>query len=62
MKKIFLLATIACLFTGVSFAHDGGGKKCAKGGKDCCKKDTKKEDKKTAKLPAKVATKTSDKS
>jgi hypothetical protein len=44
MKKIFLLATAAFLFTGVSFAHDGNGKKCGKGS-DCCKdmKDCKKD-------------------
>jgi len=34
MKKLFMLATAAMLFTG-AFAHDG--KKGAK--KDCCKKD-----------------------
>ncbi len=40
MKKLFLLATAAFLVTGVSFAHPGKGKKCAKG-KKCCKKSTK---------------------
>ena len=42
MKKVFLLATAALLFTGVSFA-DGGkhkGKKCGKG-KSCCSKSSK---------------------
>ncbi|MEP7163470.1 MAG: hypothetical protein ABI741_02190 [Ferruginibacter sp.] len=53
MKKVFLLATAAFLFTGVSFA-DGGkkGKKCAKG-KSCCSKSSKsccKDKSKTAKL------------
>lgn len=44
MKKLFLIATAAFLFTGVAFACDGGGKKkCAKG-EACCKKDAKKED------------------
>jgi hypothetical protein len=44
MKKLFLIAAAAFLFTGVAFANDGGGKKkCAKG-ESCCKKDAKKED------------------
>lgn len=45
MKKVFLLATTALLFTGVTFANDGGkkkkcgkGKKCAGHSKKCCKK------------------------
>lgn len=53
MKKVLLLATAAILFTGVSFANCGKGKKCAKG-KSCCSKSSKscsKKDKtKTAKL------------
>jgi len=48
MKKVFLLATAAFLFTGFAFAHEGDGKKCAKG-KDCCSKDCKKDDNKDAK-------------
>jgi hypothetical protein len=54
MKKVFLLATAALLFTGVSFA-DGGkkkDKKCAKG-KTCCSKSSKsccKDKSKTAKM------------
>lgn len=58
MKKVFLFATAAFLVTGVSFAHDGDGKKCVKG-KDCCK-DTKKDAKKDAraeKTTARVKTK-----
>ncbi len=60
MKKLFVLATAAFLVTGMAFAHDGDGKKCAKA-KDCCKdkkecKDMKKEDKKDTK--EKTATKT----
>ena len=35
MKKFFLLAISATLFTGVAMAH-GDGKKCAKG-KECAK-------------------------
>ncbi|MEO0065976.1 MAG: hypothetical protein RI983_1302 [Bacteroidota bacterium] len=35
MKKFFLLAISATLFTGVALAH-GDGKKCAKG-KECAK-------------------------
>jgi hypothetical protein len=63
MKKIFLLATAAFLFTGVSFAHDGNGKKCGKG-QDCCKdkkecsKDMKKDTKETKKEEKKEAAKT----
>lgn len=52
MKKVLLLATAAILFTGVSFANCGKGKKCAKG-KSCCSKSSKcaKKDKtKTAKI------------
>jgi hypothetical protein len=60
MKKLFVLATAAFLVTGMAFAHEGDGKKCAKA-KDCCKdkkecKDMKKEDKKETK--EKTATKT----
>ena len=43
MKKLFLLATAAMLFTGASFAGNGEGKnkkKCAKG-KSCCSKESK---------------------
>lgn len=51
MKKVFLLATAALLFTGVSFAdHVKKGKKCSK---SCCKKSGKscgKEKDKTAKI------------
>ncbi len=36
MKKLFMLATAAFLFTGAAFAHDG--KECEKG-KGCCKKE-----------------------
>ncbi len=53
MKKVLLLATAALLFTGVSFANCGKGKKCSKdkscskkSSKSCCKKDKEK----TAKL------------
>ncbi len=61
MKKVFLLATAAFLVTGMAFAHDGDGKKCAKA-KDCCKdktecKDMKKETKTTAKTTTKATTK-----
>ena len=35
MKKVFLLATAAFLFTGITFADGGKKKKCAKG-KSCC--------------------------
>jgi hypothetical protein len=41
MKKFVLLTAAALLFTGISFANNGGdkgkGKKCAKG-KSCCEK------------------------
>jgi uncharacterized protein YdeI (BOF family) len=37
MKKMFILATAALLFTGTSFAHDGGKKKKTTK-KTCCKK------------------------
>ena len=48
MKKLFLIAAAAFLFTGVAFANDGGGKKkCAKG-EACCKKDAKKDSKEKA--------------
>lgn len=66
MKKLLVLATAAFLVTGMAFAHEGDGKKCAKG-KECCKdmkdckkdmkdcKDMKKEEKKeTAKTKAKA--------
>ena len=66
MKKLLVLATAAFLVTGMAFAHEGDGKKCAKG-KECCKdmkdckkdmkdcKDIKKEEKKaTAKTKAKA--------
>jgi hypothetical protein len=63
MKKVFLLATAAFLFTGFAFAH-GDGKKCGKG-KDCCKdskeckmncKDEKKDAKAETKTTAKAGT------
>lgn len=41
MKKVFLLATAAFLFTGAAFAHEGEGgkkKKCAKGKSSCSTK------------------------
>jgi hypothetical protein len=65
MKKIFLLATAAFLFTGVSFAHNGGDKKqmkdCCKDSKtckkECCKKDDKKDSKAAAKTTAKASVK-----
>lgn len=45
MKKILVLAVAAFLVSGVSFAQDGNGKKCSKGGKQCSKecKDGKKK-------------------
>ncbi len=43
MKKVFLLATMAFLLTGTSFAEGGKKKKkCAKG-KSCCSKTEKKD-------------------
>lgn len=53
MKKVFLFASAAFLFSGVAFAN-GDGKKCAKSKecgkemagkdmKDCCKKETAKK-------------------
>lgn len=36
-----MLATLALLFTGVTFAQDGTQKKCCKGNKECCKKSGK---------------------
>ena len=44
MKKVFLLATVALLLTGVSFADNGKNKKksakgkgsCTHSGKSCC--------------------------
>jgi hypothetical protein len=49
MKKILMLATVAFLVTGVSFAQDKTTekKKCTKEcckGKECAKKDCKKKD------------------
>lgn len=57
MKKVFMLATAAFLFTGIAFASGGDGKKCTKDCKDkaCCKKDAKAETKTTAKAGAKKA-------
>lgn len=44
MKKLFLLATAAFLFTGFAFSNQGGdGKKCAKV-KECCKDSKDKKD------------------
>jgi len=61
MKKVFMLATAAFLFTGIAFANGGDGKKCSKdcckGGKECCKKDEKKDAKAETKTTAKAATK-----
>jgi hypothetical protein len=37
MKKLFMLATVAFLVTGVTFANDGGKKGK---GKSCCSKST----------------------
>jgi hypothetical protein len=37
MKKVWMLAITAFLFTGTAFAHDGGGKKKTTK-KSCCKK------------------------
>lgn len=50
MKKILIIATAALLFSGVTFAQDGGNKKttkssCKKSG-NCCK-DKAKQDKST---------------
>lgn len=44
MKKLFLLATVAFLFTGFAYANDG--KKC---GKDCCKDKKECKDMKSSK-------------
>jgi hypothetical protein len=46
MKKVFLLATVAMMVTGIAFAGGDKGKKkkCAKG-KTCCSKDAKAEKK-----------------
>jgi hypothetical protein len=49
MKKLFLIAAAAFLFTGVAFANDGGGKRnvqkvkhvARKMQKEDCKKDSK---------------------
>ena len=48
MKKLFMLATAAFLFSGVAFAHDGGSKKSKKEckkecGKSCGKKSSDKK-------------------
>lgn len=60
MKKLFLLATAAFLFTGFAFSNQGGdGKKCAKG-KECHKEGKNKKDCKDMKKDAK-ATKTTAK-
>ena len=41
MKKVFLLATAACLITGVSFAgNDKGKEKKKKSTKSCCSKSS----------------------
>ena len=54
MKKIFILATAAFLFTGVSFAQDKkGDKSCCKKGSSACCKD--KAEKATAKSKAATA-------
>lgn len=60
MKKLFVLAAAAFLFSGSAFACEGGkdGKKCKKDKSSCCSKDKKscdksskeKKEKKTAKL------------
>ncbi len=51
MKTMFILATAALLFTGASFAHDGGNKKKTTK-KTCCKKGgtCHKDKSKTAKI------------
>lgn len=51
MKKVFLLASAAFLFSGVAFAHEGEGgkkKKCAKGKTECAKKSSCGDEGKTA--------------
>ena len=52
MKKVLVLATAAFLFTGIAFANQGDGKKCAKGkdgcSKECCRKASDKKDTKTS--------------
>ena len=48
MKKILVLAVAAFLVSGVSFAHEGNGKKCGKGTKESCSKDCKDGKKKSA--------------
>lgn len=65
MKKLFMLATAAFLFTGAAFAQDGNttAKKCAKG-KSCCKKEaaaTAKKDGKDCKTKCTKAAKTATK-
>ncbi len=59
MKKVLLLATVALLVSGVSFANTDKGKKkkCAKG-KTCCQKSTScsKDKEKTAELKAETKT------
>ena len=59
MKKVFMLATAAVLFTGIAFANGGDGKKCSKDCKDkeCCKKDAKKDAKAETKTTAKAGVK-----
>lgn len=55
MKKVFVLATAAFMFTGVAFADHGDKgkkKKCSKG-KSCCSKGTS-----TTSVPAGNANKT----
>ena len=62
MKKVFTLAMVEFLITGVAFAQDGAkkksGKDCCKDGKECKKgetKETAKATKTTAKLAVKKA-------
>ena len=51
MKKVFLLATAALLFTGAAFADGGKNKKSCAKGKSCCHKGCCNKDKaKTAKM------------
>ena len=51
MKKILILSTVALLVTGISFGHDHGKKKGAKGKSSCCKNGASCKDKeKTAKM------------
>jgi hypothetical protein len=59
MKKVLLLATVALLVSGVSFANTDKGKKkkCAKA-KTCCQKSTScsKDKEKTAEVKAETKT------